>query len=159
MSDIDRQTEFMRLYVKHEAVLRSYILSLLGNWADAEEVLQEVSIKMWLKYPPGDGPISFLRWACTIAQYEVFNFRRKRTRRQSQVFSMELMETLAEEGRNEAEQLQREYVALDECLGKLKHTDRQLLRERYSGSTVKDIATRSNSSVQKLYKVIHSHPI
>src|SRR5262249_38382853 len=48
---------FLRLFLQHERRLYAYILTLLPNRADADDVLQEVSLVMWEEFqakPPPD---------------------------------------------------------------------------------------------------------
>ena len=42
--------EFIRLLMENERRIYAYILTLLGNGADAEDVLQETSIILWDKF-------------------------------------------------------------------------------------------------------------
>ncbi len=58
-----RVDEFMRLYTQHQRRLYVYLLSLLHNVADAEELMQQTSYILWKKFDTfrepkkGTGPI------------------------------------------------------------------------------------------------------
>jgi RNA polymerase sigma-70 factor, ECF subfamily len=46
----DRLEEFARLFSKHDRSIFLLILSLVPNWADAEEVQQETNVKLWQEF-------------------------------------------------------------------------------------------------------------
>ncbi len=149
----NKKDEFVSLYVKHETALKSYILSLVGNWSDADEVMQEVSMIIWRKFDQLTDSYKFMRWACSVARFQAYNFRRKKMRNKF-VFSPDLLDTLAEEGVECMENTLAEHQALNHCLERLKRDDRKLLRDRYTGSTVQEIARQSDRSANALYKSI-----
>ena len=43
------QSDFMRLFVRHERDLRVFARTLLPNWPAVDDVLQEASVVMWRK--------------------------------------------------------------------------------------------------------------
>ena len=49
-SGADRQDEFVRLLAGHDRAIMLFILSLVPNWADAEEIRQETSVKLWQEF-------------------------------------------------------------------------------------------------------------
>ena len=46
----DRTAEFVGLLLQHQRRIHGYIATMLTNWADADEVLQETSIVLWQKF-------------------------------------------------------------------------------------------------------------
>jgi len=149
--------KFVMLFARSEPALHGYILSLLPNWADAEEVLQQTSVVLWRKFDQHDWRESnsgFAQWACRIAQYEVFNFRRKH-RRDPHVFSDELVGLLAQEAIAETDQRDAERRALSGCLAKLADRDRDLVKHCYAeGTTIKQVADRMGCTANSVYKVL-----
>jgi hypothetical protein len=54
--DSPRHEEFVSLYVRHEAALFSFVLTMVRHTADAEDVVQRASMTMWRcfnKFTPG----------------------------------------------------------------------------------------------------------
>ena len=43
----DRLGEFVRLLTEHDRGVLLFILSLVPNWTDAEEIQQETNVKLW----------------------------------------------------------------------------------------------------------------
>ena len=46
----DRVNQYIQLLAKHERRLRGYILALVPNYADAEDVAQDVRIRLWEQF-------------------------------------------------------------------------------------------------------------
>ena len=55
--------EFIRLLMENERRIYAYIRTLLGNAADAEDVLQKTSVIMWDKFPEFDQGDNFIAWS------------------------------------------------------------------------------------------------
>ncbi len=59
-----RVQEFVRLLTGNERRLKSYILTLVPNLADAEQIAQEASMRLWEQfgqYDPSEGDFSAWR--------------------------------------------------------------------------------------------------
>lgn len=44
-----KEADFLKLFLNHENALRVFARSLLPNWKNVDDVLQEASIVMWEK--------------------------------------------------------------------------------------------------------------
>src|SRR6476660_7128207 len=76
LSDHDR---FMEQFVRSQDRVYAYIVTLLPNRTDAEEVFQQTSLALWKKWPQYDPTRDFIRWACGMAHLEVAALLRKRS--------------------------------------------------------------------------------
>ena len=145
---------FLSRFLKAERRIFAYILTLLPHRADAEDVLQEVSVIMWEKFDEHDPPEDFVAWGCRIAYFRVQDHRRRR-RRQRVVFSERMMEQVAETmagrpGRSGSTSGAR---CSARCLEKLGRRDRELLAERLKeGATTRSTAETVGRSVDAVYK-------
>src|SRR3954464_1132388 len=90
----DKNKAFLRLFLQNERRLYAYVLTLLPNRADADDVLQEASLVMWNKFDPDRPPDDFTAWGCRIAYYKVLDFGKKSQRCRVR-FSQETLEQLA----------------------------------------------------------------
>ena len=72
----ESQEAFVRLIKGAQPVLLRYVMSLVGNRGDAEDVLQRASVTMWRRFETFDPDSDFIAWATTVAFYEVRNFQR-----------------------------------------------------------------------------------
>src|ERR1700730_6273338 len=78
MSQDLRISEFIKLLTSHELRLRSFTLSLIPNWADAEDVLQQANIIMWQKFGDFELGTNFFSWAARIVHLTAKDFRKRR---------------------------------------------------------------------------------
>jgi RNA polymerase sigma-70 factor (ECF subfamily) len=157
-NDAAQNEQFVRLFARNQPSIFGYILSLLPNWTDAEDVLQQTSMVLWQKFDEfrQDDPNSdFTRWACGIARYKILNYRKKQGR-DKHLFSQNLLEILAEESLNSIPHLNAERRALASCLDKLNHRSRQLIHSCYAGTkTIKEIAVQLGRTPNSLYKALN----
>ena len=70
-------TQFIQLLTSHQEVLRSYITSMLPNYQDVSDVLQDVNVKLWERQNTFEIGTNFGAWACTLARYSVLSHRSK----------------------------------------------------------------------------------
>jgi RNA polymerase sigma-70 factor, ECF subfamily len=150
----DRLTEFVRLLTRHDRSIMLFILSLVPNWTDAEEIQQETNVKLWLEFGKFRAGSDFGAWARTIAWYEVLTFR-ERNRRQWLLTSAEFLESVAAEAAATADSAEPRQKALAECVEQLSTFSRELLRLHYTmGLKVKVIAQKLRSTSDAVYKAL-----
>lgn len=123
----------------HQAALHRYILSLLPNSSLADDVLQETNLVLWRKAADYDPTQPFLAWAFGIARYQVMAARRD-VGRDRHVFNDQLVDMLADEHADD-DATRPMHEALENCLGRLPHHQRELILARYEpGATVRFLA-------------------
>jgi RNA polymerase sigma-70 factor (ECF subfamily) len=152
----EKSKRFLRLFLQNERRLYAYILTLLLNRADADDVLQEASLVMWDKFNDEHPPNDFAAWGCRIAYYKVLDFCKKQQR--SRVFfSQTLLERLGETALEQAASLQLDERrdALAACIEKLRPRDRDLLAQRFAeGATIQTAAAHAGRSIDAVYKAL-----
>jgi RNA polymerase sigma-70 factor, ECF subfamily len=152
----DKSKPFLRLFLQNERKLYGYVLTLLPNRADADDVLQEASLAMWDRFDPTAPPDDFLAWARRIAYYKVLDFHKKAERarvRLSRVFLERISETVSEQ--SGVLQLDERREALGGCVEKLGARDRELLACRFAeGATTQSTSERVGRSVEAVYKAL-----
>ena len=160
----ERHAEFVRLLNAGHRRLLAYLVSLLGNRHDAEDVLQRSSMTMWRKFGSFEtgtekledqGVAKFLAWASTVAFYEVKNFQRAAYRSRL-YFSDELMQLMADERLGDLRNTDVRIEALDHCLTKLDEPSLQLVEAAYltEGSLAK-LAEKLGRAPQTLYNKLN----
>ncbi|HKK18297.1 MAG TPA: sigma-70 family RNA polymerase sigma factor [Opitutales bacterium] len=149
------ETQFIGLFLHHEAELRAFAMSLLPQRADAEEVLQEACVAMWKRIGDLRDEEAFRAWAYTFVRFTALNKVRRQQRR-GWVFSEELTELLAEEGEAEAARARAELDALTHCLETLPSKQRDIVKRYYASSRVRmaDLARKLERNVAGLYKAM-----
>ena len=57
-----------RIFAQNYRWMYAYLMTMLGNAADVEEVFQEVCVVLWREYPKFDPTTDFKKWASVIAK-------------------------------------------------------------------------------------------
>jgi RNA polymerase sigma-70 factor, ECF subfamily len=120
-----------RLFVKHQGVVKAYVLSLLPSLSDAEDVLQETFLTVSEKAATFAEGTNFTAWACTIARFKVLEARRRLAR--PGALSEEAIAALAADA-PEATYFEERVEAVRSCLDRLAPRARQIVWLRYHGS-------------------------
>jgi RNA polymerase sigma-70 factor (ECF subfamily) len=150
----DRLNEFARLFSKHDRNIFLFVLSLVPNWADAEEIQQETNVKLWQEFDKFELGTDFGAWARTIAWYEVMRFR-EREQRTRQNVSRAFLDLVAARVSSIADDSEDRSVVLAECVDDLSVFSRELVRLYYTvGRTAKDIASELQSTPDAIYKAL-----
>lgn len=149
---------FMLLLTSHQRMLHAYIITLLGNTQAAQDVLQNVNLKVWQKAEQYDPERSFGAWARGIAYRTVQEHWRKEQGERNLKARLRLAERLNERFREEDPVMEERYAALDYCLSLLPDHHRRWIERRYrEGKSVSAIADEKNASsasiAQALYRV------
>lgn len=132
----------------------AFILTLVPNRADAEEVLQEANLIIWKKRDQFEPGTNFIHWANRIAYLEAMAYSRRR-RRHWLCFDSELSESMAEFARDVSESLDERIDLLQSCLNRLPEKDRDLIQKRYlNDNPVKSVAESLGRSVDAIYKAL-----
>lgn len=154
-SEHERHDRFIRLYVANEESLRGFVRSLVPTREDAREVMQEVAAVLWRKFDDQASDEDFRRWAFGVARFEALAFFRDRAR-DRHVFSDETITLLAQEVESQADPLEAERRALDDCLRKLPETQRALVQAAYAPDVrIDDLASSMGRTAMSLYKLLH----
>jgi RNA polymerase sigma-70 factor (ECF subfamily) len=152
--DSNRNLRFVRLFAQHEHQIYAYIVAVMSNWTDADEVMQETSVALWEMFDDFQEGTSFSSWACKIAYFRILRFREK-CRRDRHEFDHTFVEAVAETAQQEAETFETRRKALGMCVEKLRPDDRRLLQLCYAeDGTVKHAAERLARPVKGVYKAL-----
>ncbi len=149
------EQQFVRLFVRHEAELRAFALTLLPCPADAEDVIQDACVAMWQRIGELECEKAFRSWAYTFVRFTALNKIRK-SQRSPLVYCEELAELLAIEGESEAERAHAEFRALVACVEALPDRQRDLICRYYESASVRmaDVAKALRRNVAGLYKTL-----
>ena len=147
-----RSELFLKLLMSNEVRIFSYILRLVPNLADAEDIMQETAGIMWRKFDQFQRSTSFVAWAIEIAHYRILDYRR-REGRSPIIYESEIFEQMVSIAREASKQDDRRLEALRACLAKLQDRQRRLIVLRYYDDIrPKAIASRLDMSVHAVYK-------
>ncbi len=146
--------QFVSQLIANQPRIYAYILTLVPNWADADDLMQETAQVMWARFEESEPIKDFASWGMRIAQNKVFNHYAKK-QRQRILFDADLMDDLTVRTQAVCAQTDRRVEAVQRCLGKLKERDRRLIRTLYEqGMTIKQLAIQLERPVQGFYKTM-----
>ena len=149
-----RGREFVRLLAACERRLDNYVLTLVPNWADAEDVVQQTKLRLWEQFEQYDDAKDFGAWACTVAYWEVLTFR-TRTTRSHLLFSQAALDRVSKEASNVVANSDSRMHLLRQCIEKLTQWQRELLlRCCVASESVRDVAVELDRKVDSTRKAI-----
>jgi RNA polymerase sigma-70 factor (ECF subfamily) len=145
---------FVRLFAAGQSEVLRYILALVPDIDDAQEVLQETAVDLWKKFDQYDTDCPFVPWACRFAYFQVLKFREQQSRRR-RFLSLEAIEQLVAERPEESDALENRRLALAACLKLLGEPERLLIEQRYSRRMpVPQLSEVTGRTVATLYKTL-----
>jgi RNA polymerase sigma-70 factor, ECF subfamily len=151
----DRTEEFLRLYGKHDRAIFTYLLALVLNWADADDLAQETRLRLWQQFDRYEPGSDFGAWARTVAYYVVLAHREKASRNRLR-FGQACLDSVAAECAAMPELLRQRQEALVGCMEKLDLPRRELIEEYYgSGESLREIAERLGRSYDATRKAVY----
>lgn len=147
--------DFAALYSQCHLDLLRYVMTLLPNRCQAEDVVQETARSLWKKANDYDPDQPFWPWAKKFAYFEVLRHRKRHAIR-SKYFGEALIETLAEERDLSAPILEEKRKILKGCMEKLNSKSQELVMQRYGREkTLDELAREQGRSANSLYMMMH----
>lgn len=122
--------EFVTQITRVQRQLHAFILSMVWNPVDADDVLQETNLVLWEKAAEFEPGRPFLPWAMRFAQWQAMAWL-KRRQRQRLVIDDDLAKLLADEAAIDEPAFDTRWHALAGCLQKLRPEQRELIARRY----------------------------
>lgn len=152
-----RHEDFLRRFTKTEPALRGFVRSLVPTKSDADDVLQEVAITLWKKFPEFSGASGeeFRRWSFGVAKFKVLSWQRDKGRDRL-VFSDQTLSVLAQDSETRSDKLSAQREALKTCLARLSSEQRTLVESAYeSGTKIESLAKALERTAMSVYKQLH----
>ena len=148
------RSHFIELYSKEQKKIFLYILSMVHNRSDAEEIMQQTAMDMWNLFDRFSEGSNFAAWGCTVARFRILDFRKKQ-KKDKLFLSNEVYDKVVAELESVGKQADKRKDALQGCLKKLKGSDVEMLKMHYEDNfTYKKIAEDLNVSKTGIYKVM-----
>lgn len=154
-ADCRQVEEFVQVLTRDQRRILLYIHSLIPNWGEAEEVLQNTNLVLWRKFDDFELGTNFYSWACSIAHLEVLKWR-ERHARDSKTLSSDFIEEIGNELVRQGDLIERRHQALTGCLDKLRVRDRELILLRYSdGATTQSVSKDLGRPIKSIYAAVN----
>jgi RNA polymerase sigma-70 factor (ECF subfamily) len=142
----------VRVLTQNERRVYAFILSLVPNWSDADEILQETNVRLWNEFERFQPGTDFGAWACAVAKFQVLTHR-KRAAREKVKFTGEFIDVVAHAMAEADDSSAERHRALQACVEELNPTNREMLRAYYRhGAVGAQVAAAFGRSIDALYK-------
>jgi RNA polymerase sigma-70 factor (ECF subfamily) len=154
--DTRAHKNFAELFVDAQGRIYRYILTLVPNTADAEDIFQQTSLTLWDKWEQFIPDSPFMPWACGIARNHIRNHIRKTMRQGKPIaLSEHLIERISSIRAEAESDLEDRRGVLADCLDGLSEKHRRMLDQRYdAGESIESVADTFGLSVEATYKAI-----
>ena len=147
-------TTFVELLLPNQRRIQAFILTLVPNINDAEDIYQETVSEMWSKFESFTVGTDFIAWAVTIAKYKVLTFISKQKRSKVH-FNSQIIGILESQAMSKMNSVQKHFDMLEKCLKKLGTKEQLLLKLRYeSDLTFQKISDRTGKSASAIHQLI-----
>lgn len=150
----DKVDRFVRLLGQNQRRVFLYVLTLVPNATEAEEVLQNTNLVLWREFDTFQPGTNFAAWACRVALNQVLAWRKKRSRDRLE-FSDAFLEAVGREAADAADALEDRTRALAGCLAKLPADHREMVRLRYTENLPIDaVAAAAGRTTEATYRAL-----
>jgi RNA polymerase sigma-70 factor (ECF subfamily) len=144
--------EFVSLMTANQRRIYAYILTLVPNLNDADDVMQETTAAMWEQKEKFQSGTDFSAWGARIAYFKILDYRKKANKSNRMIIFDDQFEQISNKALNQSNKADDLIHRLKECLQKLSSRDQNLMHLRYSvGLTVKEISLRIHESIRNIY--------
>lgn len=154
LTDVEsaRESDFLRQFESAYHDLYAIGLAIVGNRADADDVIQETCVVLWEKFDEFVPGTSFKKWASAVIRNVARRFAQKRRRHRGVGLSDLSLQRIAHGQTAGSELFELQGEILRECLGKLRESDHDFLFDCYRhSSTLTAYAREQGRSVETIY--------
>jgi RNA polymerase sigma-70 factor (ECF subfamily) len=154
---MNNSDEFLQLITEFQGRLFGFVLSLLGDVDQANEVLQETNLVLWRKSDEFEPGSDFKAWSFRVAHFQVMAFRQRQIRDRL-VFSDEVIEQFSRDAAAQDEAYEQRIELLGTCIDSLSERNRDVLCRFYDqGESLDTIGTSlkrtANAVGQMLFRI------
>jgi RNA polymerase sigma-70 factor (ECF subfamily) len=149
--------DFLSLITEFQGRLYGFILSMLGDVDQANEVLQETNLVLWRKSDDFQPGTDFKAWSFRVAHFQAMAFRQRQVRDRL-MFDSDTLERITREASKQDEAFARRMDLLDECIENLSEQNREIVTRFYKGGESLDeiaqsVKRKANAVGQILYRI------
>jgi RNA polymerase sigma-70 factor, ECF subfamily len=160
MHCMDRDTHgvtFLKHFVVHQQEIYAYVLTLVPNLHDADDLFQEALAVMWRKFDQFEPGTNFMGWAIRIVQFLVLDYRRHKARNRQIQLSDQVLEVLAEQMPAIQDRMADRLELLKRCMSHLDDRAKRMIKMRYERNTpIRDMAPTLELSIRQVQRTLAS---
>jgi RNA polymerase sigma-70 factor (ECF subfamily) len=152
----EKQDLFHRLLFRNQNRIYAYVLTLIGNYTDADDVMQETISVMWQKFTDFKTGTNFISWGISIAHYKILEYRRNKQKGGKLCqYNNDLLEQFGYEVTKDNALFDEKFALLRNCIEKLKGQSITIIKLRFHEDLNPSvIADRCGISVANVYQIL-----
>lgn len=112
--------DFIHLMSVNQMNIYAYIMSIVGNSNDADDIMQNTSTFMWDRYSEFKSGTDFVSWGIPIAYYKIKEFHKQKSWHH---FSDDVLDIIHRKAQEELTDINLYVEKLRQCLAKLSPPD------------------------------------
>jgi RNA polymerase sigma-70 factor (ECF subfamily) len=148
---------FLRYFVRHQQEIYAYILTLVPNRHDADDLFQEALTVMWNKFDRFEQGTNFVAWGIQISRFLILEYRRRKASDRRVQLSEEVLDALAQGIPVVQDRMAERLEVLRQCLSHLDDRAKRLVKMRYERNTpLQDMASALELSVRQVQRTLAS---
>jgi RNA polymerase sigma-70 factor (ECF subfamily) len=158
------QQEFTDLLKANLPAIHRFVLGMVGNHFDVEDIVQETALKAFIHFAEFRGEAKFRTWLASIARNEVRGKRRRESMSRMSYFESHELEQIASPRSTESPYCQyqeQEFSRiLEDAIASLHASESDVIRLRaFDGCDVADVAHRLSISIpatkSRYHRAVH----
>ena len=127
---MNNSEEFLQRITEFQGRLFGFILSMLGDVDQTNEVLQETNLVLWRKSDDFQPGTDFKAWSFRVAHFQVMAFRQRQIRERL-IFDNDVLEQITRDAIQQDDAYERRKERLEICISKLSERNREVLCRFY----------------------------
>ncbi|MEW4564212.1 sigma-70 family RNA polymerase sigma factor [Bremerella sp. JC770] len=146
--------EFIQLLTSHQSRIYAYILSLVFDRNEADDVLQQTNVVLWRNASDFEPGSNFVAWSFRVAYYQVLSHRKKK-QREKLIFDDEILNDIAQAATQCDQTFPTRQRLIQSCIEKLNLSQRDAVQRRYqNGATLESIARETEKKVNAVKQIL-----
>lgn len=129
---VEQRQEFMAQFVRAERSIRALLLAATGDMNLVDDLMQNVAVALWKKWPKYNPERPFRAWALGVARIEVLRWRRSAARNRV-VLDVRMLDQLVAAADRAAESADHRLALLADCLEGVQGDAKEVLDLKYVG--------------------------
>lgn len=127
---MNKGEEFLQRITEFQGRLFGFILSMLGDVDQTNEVLQETNLVLWRKSDDFQPGTDFKAWSFRVAHFQVMAFRQRQIRERL-IFDNDVLEQITRDAIQQDDAYERRKERLEICISELSDRHREVLCRFY----------------------------
>jgi RNA polymerase sigma-70 factor (ECF subfamily) len=126
-----QQREIQKLFVANISAIRGFILTLMPDRDEADDILHEVYLVVMQKADDFELGTKFLSWAFTISRFTIMDQVKRRSSRRLVPLGQDVIDLLAQAAPDQT--YSTDYIkALQQCVDSLSPAAKRVIKLRYN---------------------------